>query len=848
MKSMIVLRPLNAVASSPALRSLALSLVLAGSASAAPLLEDNFDDNSLDSAHWSTNLIIPQGGASVTEQNQRMELVARGHLVTAEQYDPVALGGIRLTGQWTFVSGDDFMQVLTRTDGLPAGQYGETANGIEFLVALTNATKVVEIRTRNAASIQVTQDAAGVINAAGGMTFDFEIIDNGAGGLSFTMTETGDPANTATTTATVVSDNFDLNHVAFHNRESAARTAYLDNVVISTLEDTDGDGLPDDWEIAHELDPNDDGTKGESAPGAKDGPNGSDGDPDMDGSGNFEEFTNGTDPKKADSDEDGVNDGDEVAKGTNPLASDTDRDGLSDGVETDTGIFNGPSDTGTDPLNADSDGDGFRDGTEVNNGSDPNNPLSKPADSSLPIIDDFEDGVLDELVWTTDLNIPQGGAAVREQGGRAELVARGHLVTAGQFDPANGGLRITGRWTFGSGDDFMQVLTRTDGLPGGQWGETTNGIEFFVALTNATKVVEIRSRNGASIQVVQDEAGSINAAGGMTFDFEIIDDGAGGLSFTMTETGNPANSATTTATVVSDDFELNHIAFHNRESSGRTAYLEEVAIERLSNAPGVRLTDLRHDAGANTLSIRWESAAGQLYNLRSETGLSGDPATWPIFGGQADLVATPPENSLTIPFPADAERFFVIEAFPVPPVKVFSDDFENGVGSWMTAESGVPFPPAGDLSAPTATKWELGTPDPGVVGGPPAAKSGAKCFGTDLDAAYEVDSGISLRSPTIDLTNFVGGTLVYWRFVDIESNFDYGRIRLLDAADDSEIAVLENVIDGTSADWEEVRIDLPAAAAGKSVKIEFSFAADDVDLDAQAGFYLDDICVEAVPE
>lgn len=48
-----------------------------------------------------------------------------------------------------------------------------------------------------------------------------------------------------------------------------------------------------------------------------------------------------------------------------PCTEDADRDGLADCVETNTGIYNGPNDTGTDPRNPDTDGDGLTDYEEV---------------------------------------------------------------------------------------------------------------------------------------------------------------------------------------------------------------------------------------------------------------------------------------------------------------------------------------------------------------------------------------------------------------------------------------------------------------------------------------------------
>lgn len=99
--------------------------------------------------------------------------------------------------------------------------------------------------------------------------------------------------------------------------------------------DSDGDGIPDDWEIAHGLNPHD--------------PSDALLDLDHDGLNNLQEYRLGTDIRNPDTDGDGINDGDEVnatgracnAAGhcfhTNPLLADTDGDGVNDLVEIQTG-------------------------------------------------------------------------------------------------------------------------------------------------------------------------------------------------------------------------------------------------------------------------------------------------------------------------------------------------------------------------------------------------------------------------------------------------------------------------------------------------------------------------------
>jgi hypothetical protein len=87
-------------------------------------------------------------------------------------------------------------------------------------------------------------------------------------------------------------------------------------LVVNYWFDSDGDALPDSYELKNGLDP----LKGD----AQD-------DKDGDGLTNAEEFRLGTDPQKADTDGDGLGDSDELKAGSDPLIADSDGDGIPDG-------------------------------------------------------------------------------------------------------------------------------------------------------------------------------------------------------------------------------------------------------------------------------------------------------------------------------------------------------------------------------------------------------------------------------------------------------------------------------------------------------------------------------------
>ena len=146
-------------------------------------------------------------------------------------------------------------------------------------------------------------------------------------------------------------------------------------IQIVLLQDTDEDGLPDEWEENNDLDPED---NGEFDPN-----NGPEGDPDQDGLNNLEEYDAKTSPQDADTDKDGLNDNvetntgefvDATDSGSNPNKADTDGDSLNDRFEVESNPFV------TDPNNADTDGDRLSDAEEIGNQDNPTDPTKVDTD------------------------------------------------------------------------------------------------------------------------------------------------------------------------------------------------------------------------------------------------------------------------------------------------------------------------------------------------------------------------------------------------------------------------------------------------------------------------------------
>ena len=241
----------------------ALLLWLAPAVSGAQtiVLQDNFNDNSLDSSKWSTILPFagpPKGPSSVLEQNMHIELQNRGWLVTQSQFNPVVLNGIQITGTFQFNQTmpfpSDGFDVVTRNDATTVGPFGFINDGIRFSMSSDPAggLSIGGVGLAAAGTVPVSLVLGGLPT---GQVLHFEVIDDGVN-LSLKVSDQASNVLGAISTTTTTSS-LPQNFVAFFNREKVFAQpflTFLDNVVIVRL-DTDGDGIRDNIDQCDMTDP-----------------------------------------------------------------------------------------------------------------------------------------------------------------------------------------------------------------------------------------------------------------------------------------------------------------------------------------------------------------------------------------------------------------------------------------------------------------------------------------------------------------------------------------------------------------------------------------------------------------
>ncbi len=583
------------------------------------------------------------------------------------------------------------------------------------------------------------------------------------------------------------------------------------------LGDTDGDGLSDFYENANGLDANDDGSVGESSPGAQDGPNGALGDPDGDGLSNTEERDLGTDPQDGDSDE----------------------DGLSDGVETGTGVWVSESDTGTAPLDPDSDQDSLLDGAENPElPFDPKDPTTQPGTN--PNLSDTDGDTVPDGEEVAAGRNPTFADPLPPTLFRPDDAILGGRILNDQFEVGNaGGVVGNNNWPGVEGPEFAidgvgQKYLNFAEFNSGVLVTPAGGLSVANSMTLWTANDAI-PRDPTSYELYGTTA-DVSGPGPFALEqFTLISSGDLALPDSRNEGGaaelNEANSQNIFFSN-SNAYLSYLIVFPTVKDQGSANSMQIAEIQLTGQfGTGARLRFEVEGVG-NDLVFTFDSQAGKAYDILTTTDPGGepDPASWAVW--QENITATPPENVEAFARPADPRRLFVLVEKPAP--ALFAEDFENGAPDWISLIND-------DLGN---TAWELGSPN--SISGPTTGADGSlNAFSTNL-GDYGASSDITLRSPVIDLSvaGLTGATLSFQQFRDAEIFGDIATVRIIRSSDLSELGTFDADLSQVDSDWTEFSAPLPAAAIGETIIIEFSFTSDET-LDLFSGWSIDNVEINA---
>jgi hypothetical protein len=261
-------------------------------------------------------------------------------------------------------------------------------------------------------------------------------------------------------------------------------------ITISTNGDADNDGLPDDFELANGLNPND-------ALDAQE-------DFDLDGLTNLQEYKLGSGIRTADSDVDGISDGEEVENGadgfiTDPLKADTDGDGVNDRDEILAGY--NPTDK--------SDGGGVSFVELVVTPSNPSmtfNTVYNEANIQVKVSGKRNNGSLEDLTSrSTGTSYSSSNLSVLNFGAKDGLLFAGQAGTA-NLTVKNGGLEKTVTVTVGT---FNPTVLSSITIPGyANNVDVAGDYAYVVAGSKGLQIVNVSDRASPFIVGSFDTAGT----------------------------------------------------------------------------------------------------------------------------------------------------------------------------------------------------------------------------------------------------------------------------------------------------------------------------------------------------
>ncbi|MBN1550266.1 hypothetical protein JW979_02305 [bacterium] len=165
----------------------------------------------------------------------------------------------------------------------------------------------------------------------------------------------------------------------------------------------------------------------------------------------------------------------------------------------------------------------------------------------------------------------------------------------------------------------------------------------------------------------------------------------------------------------------------------------------------------------------------------------------------------------------------------------WGDTMDSDPGWEITA-----YPTGGSPSGPY-NNWEFGIPQVG----PPGAYTGTYVYGTGLAGNYDNNWTLCLTTPVIDCSELTDAVLIFARFLQVESGWDEGRVRIRNVPGGSWTTIFNTESwPGWANDtsWQIMELDISQYADNEpTVEIRFDVRADYTI--NYPGFYIDDVMI-----
>ena len=181
---------------------------------------DDFDSDQLDTQRWRT--LLPRPDSQLRVDSGTAVLTNRAYLISRDHFAAGPDRVLRLSGVFEFAGNLDFMQILTRAVPEPAGEFGETVEGVEFRLNTNTPDGIPVAQIMGRGKFHLDGKMSAPVPELANRRYRFVIEDRGDT-ATFTIGPDTDDATPVTLTASISPPLELARPIVIHNREGASQ-------------------------------------------------------------------------------------------------------------------------------------------------------------------------------------------------------------------------------------------------------------------------------------------------------------------------------------------------------------------------------------------------------------------------------------------------------------------------------------------------------------------------------------------------------------------------------------------------------------------------------------------------